>query len=92
MVHSLKLTIITDGKRHTGIGFSPGETIYLGSLEFIADRFDSMSLSLDESDSGVVFVGMVPSGSSSLYTILEESTNEGDTASNGGGSSSFPIS
>jgi hypothetical protein len=43
-------------------------------------------------DSGVVFVGMAHSGSPSLHTILEESTDNGDTASSRGGSFGLPIS
>jgi hypothetical protein len=35
---------------------------------------------------------MVHNWSPSLHTILEESTNEGDTAFSGGGSFDFPIS
>jgi hypothetical protein len=57
----------------TGVAFALGETIHFGSLEFIADRFGSLILSLEGSDSRDVFMGMVPSGPSSLDTILEES-------------------
>jgi hypothetical protein len=35
---------------------------------------------------------MVHYGSPSLHAILEESVDEGDTTSSGGGSSGFPIS
>jgi hypothetical protein len=37
-------------------------------------------------------MGMVHSVSPSLHTIFEESADEGDTTSRGGGSSDFPIS
>jgi hypothetical protein len=61
-------------------------------LEFIADSFRSLSLSLEWSDSGVIIVRMVHSGSPSLLTIVEESANEDDMASSIGGSSGIPIS
>jgi hypothetical protein len=92
MVHSPKPTIVADGNHHNGVGFILGETICFGSLEFITDRFSSLSLSPEGNDLGVVFMGMVHSRSLSLDTILEESTDEGDTASGRGGSSDFPIS
>jgi hypothetical protein len=39
MVHSSTLTITTDSERLTCGGFSLGETIHFGSLEFIANCF-----------------------------------------------------
>jgi hypothetical protein len=45
MVPSSVLTIATDGERLSCHVFSLGETICFGSLEFITDRFDSLSLS-----------------------------------------------
>jgi hypothetical protein len=70
IVHSPKLIIIIDGNRQTDIGFALGETICFGSLKFITDHFSNLNLSPEGNDSGVVFLGMVQSGSSSLYTIL----------------------
>jgi hypothetical protein len=62
------------------------------SLEIIADYFDNLSLSPKGNDSGSIFVGMVHNGLSSLYTILEESADEGDMTSSRGGRFDFPIS
>jgi hypothetical protein len=92
MVHSPKPTIITDGEHLTDISFTHGETICFGSLEFIANYFSNLSLSDEGKTSDATFVGMSHSGSPSLHTILEDSIDEGDTASSGGWSSSFPIS
>jgi hypothetical protein len=74
------------------VEFTWGETIHFGSLEFITNRFDTLSLSPEGNDLGVMFMEMVHNGSPSLHTILEESTGEDNSASSGGGSSSFPIS
>jgi hypothetical protein len=92
IVHSAKPTVITDGNQQTNAGFAPGKTIHLGSLEFITDRFDSLSLTSEGNDSSTIFVGMVHRGSLSLHAILEEFIDEGDTTSSGWGSSVFPIS
>jgi hypothetical protein len=46
IVHSPKLTIIADSNCKTDIGFVLGETIRFRSLEFIADCYSSLSLSL----------------------------------------------
>jgi hypothetical protein len=85
MVHSLKPVIITDGNHQTGVGFALCETIRFGSLEFMAERFSSLSLSPKGNDSGTVFIGMVDNGSLSLHSILKESINEDDMTSYGGG-------
>jgi hypothetical protein len=53
MVHSPKCTIVTDGNRPTDTGFTLGETIHFGSLEFIADCFDRLSLSSKGYDSAL---------------------------------------
>jgi hypothetical protein len=92
MVHSLRLTIVTDDNHQVGIGFTLGETRHFGSLEFIADHFSNLSLSPEWNDSGAAFVGMAHSGSPSLHTIFKESADEDDTTSSGGGNSGFPIS
>jgi hypothetical protein len=92
MVHSLRLTIITDDNHQADVGFTLGETSHFGSLKFIADRFCNLSLSPEGNDSGAAFIGMAHSGSPSLHTIFKESTDQDDTTSSGGGNSSFPIS
>jgi hypothetical protein len=85
MVHSPKPAILADGEHLTEVNFTHGETIRFGSLEFIADRFDNLSLSDKGKDSDTVFVGMAHNGSPSLHTVLDDSANEGDIASSGGG-------
>jgi hypothetical protein len=85
------LAITTDGKHLTCGGFSLGETVCFGSLDFIADYFSSLNLSPKGSDSGTIFMGMVHSGSPSLHTILEDSADEFYSTSSGEGSSGFPI-
>jgi hypothetical protein len=62
MVYSSMLIITTDGERLTCGGFSLGETVHFGSLEFIADYFGSLRLSPKGSDSGTIFVGMTRGG------------------------------
>jgi hypothetical protein len=90
MVYSPKLTFVDNSNKLTRIGLAPGDTIWLGILEFTAYRFGNLSLSPEENDSDVVFIGMVHSGPSSMHTIHEESPNEGDTASGRGGSFGLP--
>jgi hypothetical protein len=90
MVHSLKLIIVGDGHRQTSIGFAPGKTIRLGTLEFIADHSGSLSVSLEGNGLGAIFVGMVHSGLLSLHALLEESADEDDTTSSGTGGGGFP--
>jgi hypothetical protein len=85
MVHSPEPAIITDGHRQATVGFALGETIHLGSLEFIANRFGRLSLSPERNDSDAVFIVMVHNGLLSLQGILEDSTDEDDTTSSGGG-------
>jgi hypothetical protein len=89
MVSSLKLTFVANGNNTAGVGFTLGEIICLGSLEFTANHFVNQSLSPEGNDSGAIFIGMVHNGSLSLHAVLEESSNEGNTASGRGGSSKF---
>jgi hypothetical protein len=61
MAHSPKPIIIANGNTLTGVGFTLGETIRFGSLEFIADHFGVLSRSSEVNDSDIVFMGMVHS-------------------------------
>jgi hypothetical protein len=63
MVHSSILTVATDDEWLTCGSFSLTETIHFGTLEFITDCFDSMSLSPKGSNSSAIFVGTTHSGS-----------------------------
>jgi hypothetical protein len=67
------------------VGLILGKTIWIGILEFTADRFGNLSLSPEGNDSGAVFIGMVHNGPPSVHTIHEESSDEGDTTSGGEG-------
>jgi hypothetical protein len=80
-VISLKHSFIANGDNLIGVSLTPGETIHFSSLEFTTDRHGCLSLSPYEGDSSTIFVGMVHGGSPSLHTILEDSSNEGGTAS-----------
>jgi hypothetical protein len=62
MVHSPKLVITANEGHQIDSGFTLGETIRIGSLEFIDDRFGSWSLSAEGNDSGVVFVEWLIAG------------------------------
>jgi hypothetical protein len=46
MVPTSAIVVTVDGERLACGGFSLGETIHLGNFEFIADYFNSLSLSL----------------------------------------------
>jgi hypothetical protein len=84
MVTSPKLPFVTNGDNLTGIGLTLGETSHFDSLEFTANHLGRLSVSPYEGDSSAIFVGMVHSGSSSLHTILQDFSDEGDTASGAG--------
>jgi hypothetical protein len=91
MVPSSTLAVSTDGERLTCGGFSLGETVRLGSFEFIADYFSGLGLSSRRSDSGVAFMGSTRSGSPSpLQAIVEHSTEEFHMVSTGERGSSLP--
>jgi hypothetical protein len=45
MVPSSAITVSADGEHLTCGGFSLGETVHLGSFDFIADYFDGLNLS-----------------------------------------------
>jgi hypothetical protein len=80
MVYSPILTFVANSNNPTGVEFTPIETICYGSLKFTTEGEDSC----------IIFVGMVHNGSPSLHTVLEESSDKGDTTSGGGGTSGFP--
>jgi hypothetical protein len=63
LVHSSALVVYTDGKHLTCGGFTLGETIRFGGIEFIADCFGSLSHSHKGNDSDTIFVGMTHKGS-----------------------------
>jgi hypothetical protein len=76
MVYSPKLSCGANGSNSIGIGLSPGETILFDSLEFTTERLGRLSLSPMEGDSGTIFIVMVHSGSPSLHTTVEDSSNK----------------
>jgi hypothetical protein len=86
IVSSSVITITTDGERLTCGGFSLGETVRLGSFEFIADYFGGLSLSLRRGDSGTTFMGSTHSETPTLrWPMIEDSTEEFLMVSNGEG-------
>jgi hypothetical protein len=52
-VYSLKLTFVTNDDNLTCVALAPGKIIYFGRLEFTADCFGNLSLSLEGNDIGV---------------------------------------
>jgi hypothetical protein len=90
MAHSPKLSFVANGNNLTGVGLAPDSTNHFGCLEFTADQHGLLSLSPQKWDSGTIFIGMVHSGSPSLCTTLEESSNEDHTASGTEGRSGSP--
>jgi hypothetical protein len=84
--------ICTDSERLLCGGFSLGETIPIGSLDFIVDYFGGLSLSPKRSNPCTVFMGSTHSGSPSLRAMIEDSTEEFYTASSREGGSGLPFS
>jgi hypothetical protein len=64
MVPSSSIAITAVGEHLACGGFSLGEPVRLGNIEFIADYFDSLSLSPRRGNESVVFVGSTHSGAS----------------------------
>jgi hypothetical protein len=85
MVTSPKLSFIVNINKPTDVVLAPSETIRFSSLEFTANHLGRLSLSPEEWDSSSIFIGMVHNWSPSLHTVLEDSSNEGHTASGAGG-------
>jgi hypothetical protein len=72
------------------VALAPGESTWFESLEFNTDSFSNLSLYPEGNELGAIFVGLVHSGPSSMHTIQEESSNEGNTAFGGVGNSGLP--
>jgi hypothetical protein len=62
MVPSFALVVATDGERLSCGGFYLGKIIHFGSLEFIADYFGVLSLSLRRDGSDASFMGSTRNG------------------------------
>jgi hypothetical protein len=90
MVSSPKLSFIPHGNHLTSVSLALVSTIHFGSLDFTTDRLVHLSLSRQEWDSSTVFIGMVPNGSQSFHTTLEESSDK-DSAALGTGVSSGSV-
>jgi hypothetical protein len=88
-VPSPKLSFITKDNNPTGVSLALGSTIHFGSMEFITDCLDHLSLPLEQ-DSGAMFVGMVHNGSPSLRSTLGESSDEDGATSGARGSLESP--
>jgi hypothetical protein len=86
MVHSSAFTVSTDGERLTCGGYSLGEIVRSGSLEFIADCFNGVSLSPRRNNSSTAFMGSTHNGPPSpLWAMIEDSTEEFYMTSSGEG-------
>jgi hypothetical protein len=82
MVPSSVLAITVGGERLSCGDFSLGETIRFGSLEFIADRFDGLSLSPMADGSDTIVMGSTCGGPpSTLQAMMRDSAEEFHTAS-----------
>jgi hypothetical protein len=92
MVHSSTFAVSTNGECLTCSGFSLDETVCLGSLEFIADCFGSLSLSPMGSHLDAIFVGTTHSRSPSLRAMIEDSIDKFYTTSSGEGSFDLSVS
>jgi hypothetical protein len=81
MVPSSAITISADGECLSRDGFSLGETIHFGSLEFIVDYFSVLSLPPRRDDSNAAAMGSTHSGPPSSLAITGDSTEEFHMAS-----------
>jgi hypothetical protein len=93
MVPSSVITVTTGGECLMCDGFSLGETVRLGSFEFIADYFGSLSLSPKRGDSGATFMRSTHRGTPSPgCAMIEDSIKEFLTMSSGEGGGHPPLS
>jgi hypothetical protein len=91
MVPSSVLTITADSERMSCDGFSLGETIRFGNLEFITDYFSDLSFCPRKDGSDVVIMGSTHSGPPSLLrAMIRDSTEEFQMASGGEKGSILP--
>jgi hypothetical protein len=91
MVPSSMLAFSANGEHLTCDGFSHGETVHLGSFEFIADYFSGLSLSPRRSDSDIAFMTSSRSGPPTpWWATIEDSTKEFHMASSGDRGSGLP--
>jgi hypothetical protein len=67
MVPSSVVTFAVDGECLSCGGFSLGKTICFRSLEFIADRFSDLSLSLMGDGSDIIVMGLAAVGHHPRY-------------------------
>jgi hypothetical protein len=86
------LVVFADGEHLMCGGFSLSEPIRHGSFEFIANYFDSLSLSPKMNDSGTTFMGSIHSGPPSpWWAMKEDSVEEFHTASSEEGALASPL-
>jgi hypothetical protein len=81
MVPSSAITISADGECLSRDGFSLGETIHFGSIEFIVDYFGVLSLPPRRDDSNAAAMGSTHGGPPSQLAIIGDSTEEFHLAS-----------
>jgi hypothetical protein len=91
MIPSSMITVAVDGERLTCGGFSLDETVRLRNFEFITDYFGSLSLSPRRGNACAAFMGSTRSGAPTpRWAMIEDSTEEFLTMSNGEGSFAPP--
>jgi hypothetical protein len=91
MVPSSTLAFSVDGECSTCGGISLGKTVRLGSFEFIVNYFSGRSQSPRRGNSCTTIMGSTHNGlPSPRRSMIEDYTEELDTASSGGGGSGLP--
>jgi hypothetical protein len=92
MVPSSSIAVTADDEHLTCGGFSLSKTVHLGNFEFIANYFDSLSLSPRRGDADGAFMGSTCSVASTLRrAMIEDSAEEFLMASSGEGSFATPF-